>query len=165
MIGFWHCKKTPLKRNYNVPWNFIIQVAFSAHLRCMWACSTCSLRQQVLLQTLMTMEILPIVIWGAIYKWCHQFFQILWPLSSLSWVIKGWWHWFGSVVYVRLFWGLRRPRSWWKYKQMAVDNTFYQFRWHHQLLSSLLFPTPQYVEFKFRWRFCVHQYNPWNIFI
>ena len=39
----------------------------------------------ILLQTLMTMEILPIVIWGAFHKWCHQLSpNALNPLSHMS---------------------------------------------------------------------------------
>ena len=55
---------------------------------------------------------------------------------ELSWVIKGWWHRFGSVVYGRLFQELSCHRRWRKCKQMAVDNTFYRFQWHHPLITQ-----------------------------
>ena len=37
-------------------------------------------------------------------SYCHSVFSN--DTLSLSWVINGWWHQFGSVVYVRLFWFL-----------------------------------------------------------
>ena len=57
--------------------------------------------------------------------------------SWVSWVIKGWWHRFGSVVYCRLFQELRRPRRWWKCKQTAENDTYYRFPWHHPLITQL----------------------------
>jgi hypothetical protein len=55
-------------------------------------------------------------------------------ILKLSWVIKGWWHWFGSVVYGP---ELRRPCRWQKCKQTAENNTYYRFPWHHRLISQL----------------------------
>ena len=51
--------------------------------------------------------------------------------------IKGWCHCFGSVVYGCIFWELRRPCRWQKCKQTAVDDTYYQFTWHHSLITQL----------------------------
>ena len=59
-------------------------------------------------------------------------------MFSLSWVIKGWWNRFGSVVYGRLFQDLRRPRRWQKCKQTAKNDPLYRFLLHPPCLPALL---------------------------
>ena len=63
------------------------------------------------------------------------FYLIIW-FFWLSWVIKGWWHQFGSVVYGP---ELRRPHRWQKCKQTAKNGTYYRFPWHHPLITQLTF--------------------------
>ena len=74
----------------------------------------------------------------AVY-WKVKFLLLLISKSKLrvSWVIKGWWHRFGSVVYGCIFQELRRPRRWQKCKQKAKFDTFYRFMLHHPLITQL----------------------------
>ena len=58
-------------------------------------------------------------------------------MTTVRWVIKGWWHWFSYVVYGSLFRGLRRPHSWQKCKQVAKNDTFYGFLWQHPVITQL----------------------------
>ena len=62
-------------------------------------------------------------------------FSSLYP--ALSWVINGWWHRFGSVVYVHLFTFLLQQR-----KHLSFWNSyFYRFLCcHHPLITQLTLP-------------------------
>ena len=56
--------------------------------------------------------------------------------SGINWVIMGWWHWFGSVFYGRLFWFSINQHS--NIVQLSNWNPyFYRFRCHHPLIAQL----------------------------